>query len=606
MRRRLLGARVSLFLVLPALTAIAIGLTLAPGENTSATTNYLTTIDYTFDSTAPGAASDYSAVTDVPDPSKNFATDPGIISLSPADVFIAPSADMPIGAIVGDLTSNAILGLLNGPCNTLTPTQFTYNNATVDTSNTIDPLPADTSEPKGRFAPLAADSDANGLSQHVDQYPSFNNRLFDPDGDGPEPPLTPLVRYSGQDLVAGTDVILQAVIFDLGDFAKFSAPNPRSQVGSQFGYAAVTVLQEPGGPTNPSTITDFCNFQSITSYTGTTSDNPDTAADESGATRYRNPPAGTGIAGTDTHVWQLLSISFRDADDDGIQNDLDKCPFDPDPTYDPKSGGQADDPDGDGIQNSCDPTPNENTGLGDHDGDGFPNRQDDCPLIADPDQEESEPTGEAADGGPSDDSIGDPCDPNPTTPDGGYNAVLAPFAACIGGSDGDGDGYCDATESLLGSNAGDAGSTPEHLGLHLPIPLNDAGADIIAPATTGVAQLCTDGVDNNGSGGTDGADSGCSGTTDIDGDGFNENTELFMGTSPWHSCTAVSGQHDAWGPDVNNDGKVSIADVLALKPAFGSQSGDDNYSARVDLNADGKVSIADVLALKPVFGQSCG
>ena len=57
--------------------------------------------------------------------------------------------------------------------------------------------------------------------------------------------------------------------------------------------------------------------------------------------------------------------------------------------------------------------------------------------------------------------------------------------------------------------------------------------------------------------------------------------------------------------DLNGDGKVSIADVLALKPAFNSQSGDENYDQSLDLNADGRISIADVLALKPVFNQSC-
>ena len=605
MRRRVFGARAPLFLGLLALTVIAIGLALAPGENASATTNYTTTTDFTYSSTTPGDAADYSYVTDVPDPSKNFATDPGFIYMTPVDAFIAPSADMPIGAIVGGLESNAILGLLNGPCNSLTPTQFTYWNASVDTSDTIDALPGDTTEPTGRYAPLAEDSDGNGLSQQVDQYPSYNNRLFDPDGDGPEPPLTPHVRYTGQDVVAGTDIILQQVIFKLGDLAKFSPPNPRSQVGSQFGYAEFTLLQEPGGPNNPSAITDFCNFDSITSYTGTTTDNPDTTGtDESGATRYRNPPAGTGIAGTDTHVWQVLSISFRDADNDGIQNDLDKCPFDPDPNFDPKAGGQADDPDADGIPNSCDPTPNENTNLGDHDGDGWFNRDDGCPLIANPDQVESEPR-EAADGGPSDDDIDDVCDPNPTTPDGGYNAILASYPVCMGASDGDGDGYCDATESLLGSDAGDAGSTPEHLGLHLPIPLNEAGADIIPPATSGVAQLCTDGVDNNGSGGTDGADAGCSGTNDIDGDGTSDANELFIGTSPWHACPAVSGKHAAWPQDVNDSTGVTIADVLLLKTPFGSQSGQANYTTRVDFNADGRVTIADVLLMKDPFGSSC-
>ena len=148
-------------------------------------------------------------------------------------------------------------------------------------------------------------------------------------------------------------------------------------------------------------------------------------------------------------------------------------------------------------------------------------------------------------------------------------------------------------------------SDPEHLGAHYPLPLNDSGADPVPPATAGVAQPCNDGVDNDADGQTDEADSGCTGASDIDGDGFDENAELYMGTSPWHACTAAPGKHDAWPPDVNNDGRVTIADVLALKSAFGAQTGDSNYTARLDLTADGRISIADVLIMKDPFGSSC-
>ena len=87
---------------------------------------------------------------------------------------------------------------------------------------------------------------------------------------------------------------------------------------------------------------------------------------------------------------------------------------------------------------------------------------------------------------------------------------------------------------------------------------------------------------------------------DSDGDGFSDTVELFVGTDPGIGCGP-----GAWPPDFNDDERVSIADVLALKASFGSIQGDVNYQARHDLNADGKITIADVLVLKPIFGTSC-
>ena len=57
--------------------------------------------------------------------------------------------------------------------------------------------------------------------------------------------------------------------------------------------------------------------------------------------------------------------------------------------------------------------------------------------------------------------------------------------------------------------------------------------------------------------------------------------------------------------DFNVDGAITITDILLIKPAFGTQSGDVNYDATFDLNSDGRISIIDILLLKPVFGTSC-
>ena len=110
--------------------------------------------------------------------------------------------------------------------------------------------------------------------------------------------------------------------------------------------------------------------------------------------------------------------------------------------------------------------------------------------------------------------------------------------------------------------------------------------------------------DNDGDGLTNDDEINIHGTDsnnpDTDGDGFKDGVEVFVGTLPTVGCGA-----GAWPPDFNDDERVTIADVLALKPAFGSQAGDPNYDQRLDLTADGRITISDVLALKPVFGQSC-
>jgi hypothetical protein len=91
---------------------------------------------------------------------------------------------------------------------------------------------------------------------------------------------------------------------------------------------------------------------------------------------------------------------------------------------------------------------------------------------------------------------------------------------------------------------------------------------------------------------------------DDDGDGFADSREGAIGTDPWQAC-ATHPLDSAWPPDFDNSRVVSIGDVLAIKPSFGSHEGGPRYSSRHDLNADGTISIADVLTVKPYFGRSC-
>ena len=88
---------------------------------------------------------------------------------------------------------------------------------------------------------------------------------------------------------------------------------------------------------------------------------------------------------------------------------------------------------------------------------------------------------------------------------------------------------------------------------------------------------------------------------DRDCDGFTTADESSIGTDPNLACGP-----NAWPPDHNDDGLISISDVLLMKASFGAKSPDDPiYDARRDLNPDGKISISDVLMMKAFFDQEC-
>jgi len=96
---------------------------------------------------------------------------------------------------------------------------------------------------------------------------------------------------------------------------------------------------------------------------------------------------------------------------------------------------------------------------------------------------------------------------------------------------------------------------------------------------------------------------------DTDGDGFSDAAEAFLGTDPLVSCnatTAVSDEEvDAWPADLNDDTTVGIADVVVLRGAYGSTSGDPGYDPRLDLDTNGQIGIGDVVTLRAVYGVTC-
>lgn len=213
-------------------------------------------------------------------------------------------------------------------------------------------------------------------------------------------------------------------------------------------------------------ITDECGLRIFVNQQGVAANGED---------HRRNPAAGT-------HTFFLASTSGPDADNDGLVNSRDTCPFDPNTGLDTN---------GNGIDDICD-----TSGPGvDVDGDNFPNRQDNCPQLNNPSQADQ-------DGDDIGGTAGSPdCDVNPGVADGHVHSppvqvdvtlsVLNLAPVCIVGGtfvDSDGDGWCDPTELGFGSDPGNPASTPEALAV---------------PAS------CADGQDNDLDLATDLADTGC-------------------------------------------------------------------------------------------------
>jgi hypothetical protein len=144
------------------------------------------------------------------------------------------------------------------------------------------------------------------------------------------------------------------------------------------------------------------NLSSNMHYFGLTKDNVDGGGDpgkfggtpnvdESGYP-WRTNPCTAG-----TYTFRGFAASIRDADADNIDNSLDTCPYKYDPLCDPTNDTYPRDSDQDALCDVCDPTaagydPNPDNDL-------FDNFQDNCPLVANDSQLDTDL-----------DRIGDPCD----------------------------------------------------------------------------------------------------------------------------------------------------------------------------------------------------
>lgn len=415
-----------------------------------------------------GAHSLWTTDFDLPEGDVNFA---GLVFFIPSDWGITPGADIPIGAVVGDLTAQATLGLINAPCANPLPVGFTMLNASTDPSDTVIYLDDDDNGTED----YAEDRDSSGLQDGFEKYPDFIARVLVDENDEP---LTPIRRSAGIAIVAGINVLLQFLIFEPGTFIDEQIPNDES-----LGYPSVTLLQNAGDPAFdpiPGPITDFCTRLTTSNTSlGISKDNPctttgpdrldplcevlsitliecddsldsdgdqtvndgcPTVGDEAetacadnidddgdgwvndGCPAIEEPedstlsdPDESGVPlftnpPEDTYTFTTVALGQRDADGDGYENTLDTCPFVAN-LGDPRVTGDGDD-DTDGLDAACDSNDDPTTGgtNSDEDLDGYLNRGDNCPVT---------PNGEAEDNqrDSDDDGIGDACDPNPENED---------------------------------------------------------------------------------------------------------------------------------------------------------------------------------------------
>jgi hypothetical protein len=367
-----------------ALVVAILGLLLVQGDVRAAGT-FNPKVDAKVSKDDHNVSADITTVFNVPGTDYNYKV---LVSFTPSE-FGPETADVPIGAKVGTIDALATLGLINGACNTPLSPHFDLLWASTDPSATC------------TFDEQFEDSSTPGLKKGAVLYPDLLTRML--------PGITPLQRLWGMANVSGQLVSINLVVLAPG-----SLGYPK-----EYGRPSLSILNDIGDPgaipSQGEAITDFCTpLETKTVVFGVSQDNSATTADEAGHEVRRNPAYG----GTYTFRW--YTESFADADNDGFENYLDTCPFIANTDASPKLSGSASDPDGDGIDSACDPGPAVACWPGapgpmanECDLDGFYNRGDNCPLVANGPLEVTPPQKDT-----DTDEIGDACDTHINQVDG--------------------------------------------------------------------------------------------------------------------------------------------------------------------------------------------
>jgi hypothetical protein len=377
---------------------------------------------FTFNMTDTGADATPDAIVDVNIPSGdvNFA---GVVAYIPGDWGIVTGDRVPVGAQIGFLSSKAVLGLIGNACNNILEPEFDMLNASIDLDDTVSFEDTDDDGTR-EYAELDPDIEGD-VPLAITKYPEFISRLFEEQAD-----LQPIRRAAAITIVAGIPVLLQFLVFPPGTLIDEDIPND-----VELGFPSVTLLQNAGDPDvnpEPGAITDFCTpLESHNETFGVSRDNEDTPTiDESGYKVQINPADGK-------YIFTGLAFGQRDGDGDTFENSLDTCPYDIN-DGDPRIPFDGD-PDSDGLDSACDPNSDQASGgtNSDEDGDGYLNRQDNCPLIANGEDTTNQNDNDS-------DQIGDDCDTTPgvegddSTADGQLIPFQTTYEATIGAGTGAG------------------------------------------------------------------------------------------------------------------------------------------------------------------------
>jgi hypothetical protein len=396
-----------------AVTALAL---LVGGADSAHATSFNPTLAVAVDDPTPGAASDVVANFDLPDGDVNFAA---VVNFIPLEWGVVKGADIPIGMQTGVLDAQSVLGLANGACGTRLPVKFDMLNASININDTV-PF---TDEDENNTDDFADDNDGNGIFDGIDKYPDFLNRVFKNDDTGEI--LQPLRRAAGVTPVAGIPVFLEFLIFPPGTVlpTRGNAVLPSEEA---LGYPSVTVLQSIGDPDAtpaPSIINDFCTPLATINRSYGQERDEDGNIKPDGVKFFVNPQDGK-------YTWTTYAFGQRDADGDTYENSLDTCSLAAN-IGNPRITSDGD-TDSDGLDQACDPNDAAAGGTNsDQDADGYQNRNDNCPLVANGEEEDNQEDDDL-------DQIGNACDPNPDTGDGDLSSATPTAEVSIGAGTGDG------------------------------------------------------------------------------------------------------------------------------------------------------------------------
>ena len=399
----------------------------ATASDTQAQAKFEPTFTFELTDTEPGGTPDSIVDLNVPIGNVNFA---GVVAFIPGDWGIVTGDTIPVGTQIGYLSSVATLGLIGSACNQSLPPEFNMLNASIDITDTVSFEDLDDSGTRD-YADFDTERLGNDteLFKAITRYPEFITRLFEGQSD-----LQPIRRAAAITPVAGIPVLLQFLVFPPGTLIDDDIPHD-----VELGYPSVTLLQNAGDPDvnpEPGAITDFCTpLISHNESFGISRDNDLTPDDEAGYKVQVNPSSGK-------YNFTGLAFGQRDADGDTYENSLDTCPFTAN-DGNPRENNSGD-LDGDGLDSACDPNDDPATGgtNSDQDGDGYLNRQDNCPLLSNGQDTTNQNDNDR-------DQIGDTCDTSPGTIDGDTttaNGELIPFRVTY--------------EVAIGDGAGPAGPPP--------------------------------------------------------------------------------------------------------------------------------------------------